>query len=68
MKEVKMKQVKIKAFVYGEIPEDEFTHGYFLGDAIDSIIMKAKPEDWIYEDMEMVVKENEEKRTEVQVG
>ena len=53
-----MRQVKIKAFVYGEIPEDEFTHGYFLGDAIDSIMMSAQPEDWIYEDLEIIEDEN----------
>lgn len=57
---MKYKEVKIKCFTTGLIPTDE--KEYFIIDAIDSIIMNAKPEDWIYEDMEVigeVEKENE---------
>ena len=51
------KEVKIKAFTIATIPADE---KLFLVDAIDSIIMNTKPEDWIYEDMEVIGEEERE--------
>lgn len=58
---MKYREVKIKAFTIATIPADE--NEYFMVDAIDSIIMNTKPEDWIYEDIEVIgelEKEHEE--------
>lgn len=51
------KEVKIKAFTIAMIPADEER---FLVDAIDSIVMNTKPEDWIYEDIEVIGELEEE--------
>ena len=49
---MKFKKYKITCWTTALIPADE--NEWFITDAIDSIIMNAKPEDWIYEDCEVV--------------
>lgn len=60
---MKYKEVKIKAFITATIPADE--NEYFMVDAIDSIIMNTKPEDWIYEDIEVIGELEKENGLEV---